>query len=157
MKKVLITLIMTGLISVAITTLFSCSNDNEPIGNDPIPITGNYITDEDFHIEITNWISYSDLTDDGIDIYTLNDQGVGEEIVFYKDTGRFVVEGYDDDEFADTSENGLLVFENYWGEFPKIIDFTVDNQYTVYYDSRNDPEASSFELIKIVAYFNIIN
>lgn len=161
MKKISIIIIATALISITMTTLFSCSTDNEPIGNGPIPndhpSTGNYITDHDFHINVISWESYSDSNDDGIDIYILSDQGVGDEIVFDKDTGRFAVNGYDDDEFADTSYNGLLFFDNYWGEFPKIIDFTIDNQYTTYYDSRNDPGTNSFKLIKIIAYFDVIN
>lgn len=140
MKKVLLSLLLTAL--------FSCSSDNTE--------TQKYITDNDFKIEITSWISYSDLTDDGIENYTIDEQGTRGIVIFDKKTGKLSVSDDTEDEFATSSNNGLLIFENYWGTTPKIIDFTIDNEYTILYDSRNDPETTSFELGKTIGYFKKI-
>jgi hypothetical protein len=140
MKKVLLFLLLTAL--------FSCSSDDTE--------TQKYITDNDFKIEITSWVSYSDLTDDGIENYTIDEQGSGGIALFDKKTGKLSVSDDTEDEFATNSNNGLLIFDNYWGTTPKIIDFTIDNQYTILYDSRNDPETTSFELSKTIGYFKKI-
>lgn len=140
MKKILLSLLLTAL--------FSCSNDDTE--------TQKYITDANFKIEITSWISYSDLTDDGIENYTIDEQGSGGIAIFDKMTGKLSASDNTEDEFATSSNNGLLIFENYWGTTPKIIDFKTDNQYTILYDSRNDPEATSFELGKTIGYFKKI-
>ena len=115
-----------------------------------------YITDNDFKIEITSWISYSDLTDDGIENYTIDEQGSGEISNFDKKTGKLSASDNSEDEFATSSNNGQLIFENYWGTTPKIIDFKIDNEYTILYDSRNDPKTTSFELSKTIGYFKKI-
>lgn len=137
MKKVLLGLLFTAL--------FNCSSDDTEAQK--------YITDNDFKIELTSWISYVDLTDDGIENYIIDEQGSGGIVVFDKQTGKLSVSDDTEDEFATSSNNGLLIYENYWGTTPKVIDFKIDNQYTILYDSRNDPETTSFELGKTIGYF----
>jgi len=142
MKKILLGLLLTALLN--------CSSDDTEAQK--------YITDNDFKIELTSWISYVDLTDDGIENYVIEEQGSGETIIFDKKTGKVSLSDDlpEDDEFATSSDNGLLIFENYWRTTSKIVDFTIDNQYTILYDSRNDPETTQFELGKTIAYFEII-
>ena len=130
-------------------TLFSCSNDDDVK-------TQQYITDDDFKIKITSWISYSDFTDDGIENYVIDEQGSGETSTFTKATGEISSSDGFDSEFASSSNYGLLIFNNYWGTTPKIVDFTIDNEFTILYDSRNDPESLRFELSKTIGYFEEI-
>lgn len=141
MKKVLFTLLLI--------VLLSCSIDNETD-------THKYITDDDFKIEVINWINYVDLTDDGIENYIIEEQGSGEVLTFEKKTGRLHISDGSEDEFASSSINGLLVFDNYWGTTSKVVDFTIDNEFSILYDSRNDTPTSYFELGKTIVKFKKI-
>jgi len=122
----------------------SCSN--EQVENKA------YITDNNFEIQVTSWQTWGDITDDGITQNILLDSGSGGTIKFTKSTGEVNITGFEN-EYANASVNGLLVFNNYWDNNPKIINFTVDNQYTIDYDSRKDSQSGQYEVSKTTAYY----
>ena len=144
MKKVL-------LFSVLVITFFSCSTDNS---NE----TKKYITDNNFEIQVVKWESWGDITNDGITQNVLIESGSGEIVNFIKSTGELgdLNANVNDKEFASSSLNGLLIFNNYWDSTPKIINFTMDNQFTLEYDSRKDSQSGSYEVSKTIGYFKKI-
>lgn len=114
-----------------------------------------YITDNNFEIQVLSWESWGDITDDGVTQNVLIESGTGETIKFIKSTGEVIVTG-SESEFADTSINGLLVFNNFWDNNPKIIDFTVDGQFTSVYDSRKDSQSGSYEVSTTKVFYKKI-
>jgi len=138
MKK----LFLFGLLMFA---FFSCSTDNSTE-------TKKYITDDDFKIKIVSWESRGDITDDGIKQNVLIESGKDETLTFVKATGATREDNWDI-EYADKSTDGKLIFNNYWDNTPKIVDFTVDGKFTIEYDSRNDSQSGSYEISKTIVYY----
>ena len=144
MKKIL-------LFGLLVFACFSCSTDNSTE-------TKKYITDSDFKIQIIGWECWGDTTNDGIPQRVLIESGSGEIANFVKSTGELgdLNANINDKEFASSSANGLLIFNNYWDSTPKILDFTVSNQFTSVYDSRNDSQSGSYEISTTTGYYTKI-
>lgn len=139
------------LLGISLFTIISCTYEK-------ITDEKKYITDSDFKIEVTSWECWGDITDDGITQNVLIDSGSGEIAIFNKNTGEFgnPDSHINDKEFASSSINGMLIFDNYWGTTPKIFDFTKENEYTVSYDSRKDSQSNNYEVSITTVHFKKI-
>jgi hypothetical protein len=122
---------------------FGCSQDDTETA---------YITDNDFAIKIVSWESRGDTINDGITQNVLLEKGDTGIVTFKKSTGEVKEDDYEV-EIANKSVNGLLIFNNYWGKNPKIVDFTVAGQYKISYDSTKDLKSGSYEVSTTVAYY----
>ena len=114
--------------------------------------TTSYITDSDFNIQVVSWESWGDITNDGVTQNVLLDKGTGGNVKFIKSTGVVIVAGVDN-ETANSSKEGMLVFNNYWGSNPKTINFTIGGKYTINYDSRKDSQSGKYEVSTLTAYY----
>ena len=111
-----------------------------------------YITDNDFNIQVVSWETFGDITNDGITQNILIEKGTGGNIVFKKANGEIKVTDLET-EFANKSINGLLIFNSYWDDNPKIINFTVNGKYTIEYDSKKDSQSGRYQVSTTTAYY----
>lgn len=133
-------------LTILLLILFTIGCSNEQVDQKA------YLTDNNFEIQVLTWESWGDNTDDGVTQNVLLDSGTGGTIKFTKATGEVIVTDMEN-EIANSSVNGLLIFNNYWDNNPKIINFTVDGKYTIDYDSRKDSQSGSYEVSKLTAYY----
>jgi hypothetical protein len=115
-------------------------------------VNTSYITDNDFTIEVVSYETWGDITNDGITQNVLIESGTGGSLKFVKATGETKASDVGS-EFANSSENGILIFNNYWKVTPKIVDFTEANKFTIKYDSRKDEAGVSYEISTTTAYY----
>jgi hypothetical protein len=116
------------------------------------PSDSQFITDNDFNVSIVSYETWGDITNDGITQNVLIDSGSGGTLKFVKATGEAKSSDIES-EFANSSKNGMLIFNNYWKNSPKIVDFTTPNKFSIKYDSRNDEAGVSYQISTTTAYY----
>ena len=134
------------LLLFLLITIFGCSSDSK------IVETTSYITDNDFNIQVVSWERWGDITNDGTTQNILLEKGTGGTVAFTKLTGETKATDLDP-EFANKSIDGLLIFNNYWDNNPKIVNFTVSGKFTIEYDSRKDSQSLTYEVSKLTVYY----